>query len=45
MDKKFDLKNLVKEDNFHIIPDEGRIYFGQVANHKRHGKGITISPK
>ena len=45
MSKNFDLKSLVKEADFHIIPDEGKVYFGQVQNQKRHGKGITVSEK
>jgi hypothetical protein len=45
MDSKFDMRSLVKEADFHIVSEEGRIYFGQVHNNKRHGRGITISEK
>jgi hypothetical protein len=45
MNPNFDVKKLVKEDNFHIIPKDGKVFFGQVVDKKRHGDGITVSEK
>ena len=45
MDPSFDLHSLIKAADFHIVPDEGKVYFGEVVNSKRHGKGITITEK
>jgi len=28
MNKEFDIKQLVKEPNFHIVPADGKVYFG-----------------
>lgn len=45
MNPEFDLKQLVKEPNFQIVPANGKVYFGQISNDRRNGNGITISEK
>ena len=45
MDKNFDMKSLVKETDFHILQEEGRIYFGQVNGQQRQGRGITVTDR
>jgi len=45
MNAKFDVKTLVKQPDFHIVPADGKVYFGQIANKKKNGKGITVSEK
>ena len=45
INSNFDIRSLVKQADFHIVADEGRVYFGQIRNNKRHGLGITISEK
>ena len=45
MDKNFDMKSLVKEADFHIVQEEGRVYFGQVNGQQRQGRGITVTDK
>jgi hypothetical protein len=45
MDPSFDLKALIRQPNFHIVPAETYLYFGQVENQMKHGLGIMISEK
>jgi hypothetical protein len=45
MEPSFDLKSLILKPNFHIVPGENYVYFGQVENQMKHGQGIMISEK
>lgn len=45
MNDKFDVKALVKQSDFHIVPADGKVYFGQISNKKKSGTGITVSEK
>jgi hypothetical protein len=41
----FNVKELAKEQDFCVVPSKDKVYFGQVRNDKKHGKGITVSEK
>lgn len=43
MNPRFGIEKLVKEPNFNIIPADGMVYFGQIKNDQKHGKGITVT--
>lgn len=45
MSPEFDLKALIKQEDFHIVPAEGYVYFGQVQGQKKHGEGILVSER
>lgn len=39
----FKIKELLKSKNVKLVKNHDKIYFGQVENKKRSGKGIYIS--
>lgn len=39
----FNVRQLVQSRNFHIIPTGNNVYFGEVIDRKKSGKGITVS--
>jgi hypothetical protein len=36
---------LIKSSNFYIIPTDGKVYFGEIQDEAKNGKGITVSEK
>jgi hypothetical protein len=40
---KFDLKGLVKEENFVVERKEGEVYFGQMKEKMKEGLGILMT--
>lgn len=45
LDPEFDVGRLVKQPDFHIVPADGKVFFGQIKNKKKHGSGISVSEK
>lgn len=45
LSSKFDLKAMVRADNFMVVKNEGEVYFGQTKMKKREGLGILVTEK
>lgn len=45
MGQKFSVKKLVKKDNFQVIKSDEGVFFGQMTNEEKNGKGIMISER
>ena len=45
MSSSFNIKDLIRQENFHIVPTANHVYFGQIVDRKKNGKGITVSEK
>lgn len=43
MDKKFQIKEVFKQEGFQIIQNQNYIYFGGNDNKGKHGKGILVT--
>ena len=45
MNHHFKIKNLVRKDTFKVYKNEEGLYFGQVTDANKNGKGLMISEK
>lgn len=45
MSEKFKMKQVLRSENFKVVKSEEGIYFGQMINEEKHGKGIMVTEK
>ena len=45
MNPSFNLKELVKSPKFSVVKDKDIVYFGEVENEMKNGKGISVTEK
>ena len=45
MNDKFSIKNLVRKDNFQVVPSDEGVYFGEYFQDKKNGKGLMVTER